>query len=114
MKPKEAFHVIKIKKELCKKCGKMIADSLMAARLGILSRSSYCSLSDHCADCADDLMKSAAKKSFRFLVGSVITKIEVGRFDLERITLCKGDRKVIIQAGGSYGLRVEAVKKKKG
>jgi hypothetical protein len=113
MPKKEAFHVIKIKKELCKKCGKLIADSLMAARLGILSRSSYCSLSDHCAECANEIMIAYTRRDFRFLIGAKTVKIEVNQYNLTEITIAKGTRKWCLKTDGSFGLKVSEIKKKK-
>ena len=104
MKPKEEFHIIKIKKETCKKCGTPIADSFESDKLGIRARSGYCAYNDHCAACADKIMKAEARKMYRSVIGAKIVKLETDRFEPTEITIAKGNKKWTIR--GEYNLKI--------
>lgn len=111
MKPKEEFYTIKIKKETCKKCGTLIADNFTADRLGIKAKSGYSASNDHCAACADKIMKAEARKMYRSVIGAKIVKLETDRFEPTEITIAKGNKKWTIR--GEYNLRVREEKEKR-
>jgi hypothetical protein len=111
MKPKEKFHIIKIKKETCKKCGTPIGDCFTSDRIGISARSYYCVYNDHCTECADKIMRAKARKMYRPMIGAVIVKMETDRFEPTEITVAKDGKMWTIR--GEYNLKVREGKEKR-
>jgi hypothetical protein len=99
--------------ETCVRCKKPIADSYFAKKLGAEPKSSYCSYSDHCQECAFQTMTTATRKGLRFLPGAKVVKMEVDRFDLRSITVAKGTHKWVLKSDGGHALNVSEILKRK-
>jgi hypothetical protein len=110
-KPK--VHTIKIPVEICEKCGEPIADALFAEKIGAKPRSSYCSLSKYCRECALWILSTINRKQFRFLFGAKIIKIEVDQSGLRNVTLAKGGREWSLRSDGCSDLSVSEILKRR-
>lgn len=111
--PKKRTRTITVEIEVCKRCGREMADHFSASKLGVTHRSGYVMYEhEYCSDCTYLVLDEQKNQRLKFIIGAKITDLEIEQGSLKGIIMTKGGRKWVIHPDG-YVLSVSEILKEK-